>query len=156
MTLYDTEGENPYEELVNYEYYSAYSDGTYFAPISATGGSELEGEWNVGMVKRYDMSREGEPFLALEIGMTFVFGPDTLSIKYDLYKEYTDTGDLVYDAVAEDEAEEVIPYTVEGNVIKLANEPFTNFIFAGGRIGDPATIDFKIVEGTLLLYSYEK
>jgi hypothetical protein len=159
FTLYDIDGENEYEEVVNYDYFTAYVDGMYFAPISSVNmGEALEGTtWELGMIKRYDQSTNVEGFLGLELDMSFTFVEGELTITYNVYKEYNDTGTLIYDAVESGETTEVIPYTMEEGKIMLDYPPLPNYIFAGSRLGDPSVIDYMITEeGKLLLYYYEK
>ncbi len=155
--LFDLDGENEYNEIVKYEYQNPYIDGVYFAPMCAKGGSTLEGtEWKIGAINRYDQSRDGGPFLALELEMSLKFDGTNLTITYKKYKEYNDTGTLTYDAVESKETTQVIPYTKTDSVITLETEPYMDFIFAGQRLGDIKTIDYMILDGTLLLYSYKK
>jgi hypothetical protein len=159
FTLYDIDGENEYEEVVNYDYFTAYVDGQYFAPISSINmGDSIEGTtWELGMIKRYDESANVEGFLGLELDMAFTFAEGELTITYNIYKEYNDTGTLIYDAVEAGETTETIPYTMEEGKIMLDYPPLPNYIFAGARLGDPSVIDYMITEdGKLLLYYYEK
>lgn len=154
-TLFDTDGENSYEEKIRYDYGEGYVDGSILAPIAATGsGTSIEGTWTLPRIIRYDQSRGEGVFAAAVVDMTWSFAGGVLTITYNVYREFNEDSELpLYNGDGETEE---IPYTVEGNVVTLDYEPVVEVMYAGGRLGDAAKIDFEIVEGKLLLYAFKK